>query len=105
MTILVVNVIIPAEPKNNPNVTLKGEDLAGAYPARDNIAGLVDYLKHPTTYDGEIEIEEFHPNTSRPDLYYGEMKNYTDKDLEEIAGYILYKVNTNPNWGKGKVYD
>ena len=61
--------------KSNPNVTLGGKDLALAYPARDNIAGLVDYLKNPTTYDGEEFIYELHPNTKRVDIY-PEMKKY-----------------------------
>ncbi|NEP48692.1 MAG: cytochrome c-550, partial [Moorea sp. SIO3C2] len=42
--------------KTNPNIRLSAKDLALATPARDNLEGLVDYLKHPTTYDGEISI-------------------------------------------------
>ncbi|NES83277.1 MAG: cytochrome c-550 [Moorea sp. SIO2B7] len=90
--------------KNNPNVTLKLEDLAGAEPARDNIAGMTAYLQHPTTYDGEIEIDEFHPNTSRPDLY-AEMRNYTEDDLKAVSGYVLSTQKIRESWGKGKVYD
>ena len=42
--------------KTNPNVNLGLTALAGAYPARDNVEGIVDYLKNPTTYDGERDI-------------------------------------------------
>jgi photosystem II cytochrome c550 len=90
--------------KTNPNVTLGTEALANAYPARDNVESMVDYLKNPTTYDGEAEISEFHPNTNRPDLF-PEMKNYTDEDLEAISGFVLSAQNIKPSWGRGKVYD
>ena len=46
--------------KTNQNVGLEPETLALATPSRDNLEGLVDYMKNPTTYDGEIEISEFH---------------------------------------------
>jgi photosystem II cytochrome c550 len=90
--------------KTNPNVTLGGPDLAGAEPARDNIAGLVAYLKDPTTYDGEEFIYELHPNTSRLDLY-PEMRNYNEDDLEAVSGYILSMQKIKDSWGKGKVFD
>lgn len=91
--------------KPNPNVNLGLTALAGAYPAKDNIEGIVEYLKNPTTYDGEIEIYEFHPNTTRSDLY-PLMRNLTDDDLADVAGHIL----TQPAirgilWGGGKVYN
>lgn len=47
--------------KTNQNVGLEPEALAGALPNRNNIEGLVDYMKNPTTYDGETEISEIHP--------------------------------------------
>ncbi len=72
----------------NPNIDLSPEALAGAEPPRDNIASLVDYMKNPTTYDGEIEISEVHPSTKSADIY-PEMRNLTDEDLEAIAGHIL----------------
>lgn len=89
--------------KTNPNVTLSSEDLSGAYPARDNIAGIVDFLKHPTSYDGETDISLLHPNTTRSDLH-PQMRNLTDDDLEAIAGYILIQPNIRGvAWGGGKV--
>lgn len=91
--------------KTNPNVNLGLTALAGAYPARDNIEGIVDYLKNPTTYDGEKDIYEFHPNTTRSDLY-PIMRNLTDDDLEAVAGHILIQPEIRGIlWGGGKVYN
>jgi photosystem II cytochrome c550 len=91
--------------KTNPNVNLGLNALASAEPRRDNIAGIVDYLKNPTTYDGEKEIYEFHPNTTRSDLY-PLMRNLTDDDLEAVAGYILIQPEIRGIlWGGGKVYN
>jgi photosystem II cytochrome c550 len=89
--------------KTNPNVTLSQEDLSGANPARDNIAGIVDYLKNPTSYDGETDISLLHPNTTRSDLH-PQMRNLTDDDLAAIASYILIQPNIRGEaWGGGKV--
>ena len=55
--------------KTNQNVGLEPEALAGALPNRNNIAGLVDYMKNPTTYDGAIEISELHPSTKSSDIF------------------------------------
>lgn len=90
--------------KTNPNVTLKASDLEGAYPPRDNIVALVDYLKYPMTYDGEEEITLFHPNTERSDIY-SEMRNYNEDDLAAVSGYILVQPRVRESWGRGKVYD
>ncbi len=91
--------------KTNPNVNLGMKALAGAFPARDNIEGIVDYLKNPTTYDGEKNIYEFHPNTTRADLY-PMMRNLTDEDLEAVAGHILIQPEIRGIlWGGGKVYN
>ncbi len=91
--------------KTNPNVNLGINALANAVPARDNIEGIVDYLKNPTTYDGEKEIYEFHPNTTRSDLY-PMMRNLTDEDLEAVAGHILIQPEIRGIlWGGGKVYN
>jgi photosystem II cytochrome c550 len=91
--------------KTNPNVNLGLTALAGAEPSKDNIQGIVDYLKNPTTYDGEKEIYEFHPNTTRSDLY-PMMRNLTDEDLEAVAGHILIQPEIRGIlWGGGKVYN
>lgn len=91
--------------KTNPNVTLQMEDLEGAFPPRDNVAALVDYMKNPTTYDGFTEISEFHPSTRSADIF-PEMRNLTDDDLEAIAAYILIQPKVQGvMWGGGKVYN
>ncbi|MDY6784833.1 MAG: photosystem II cytochrome c-550 [Cyanobacteriota bacterium] len=91
--------------KTNPNVTLSPESLAGALPRRDNVEAIAEYLENPKTYDGEIDISEFHPNTTRADLY-PSMRNLTQNDLKLLAGYILTEANIRGfRWGAGKVYD
>jgi len=88
--------------KTNPNVKLSLDALSGAIPPRDNIEGIVDYLKNPTTYDGETDLKEIHPNTTRADLY-PEMRNLTEQDLEDIAAHILIQPKIIPDkWGVGK---
>ena len=90
--------------KTNPNVNLSAQSLANAEPAKDNIAGIVEYMKNPTTYDGDNYIYEFHPNTTRSDLF-PMMRNLTDEDLEAVAGYILIQPEIRGTmWGGGKVY-
>ena len=91
--------------KTNPNVNLGLTALSNAEPPRDNVAGIAEYLKNPTTYDGETEIYEFHPNTTRSDLY-PLMRNLTDDDLDAVAGYILIQPEIRGIlWGGGKVYN
>ena len=88
--------------KTNPNVGLDTESLEGAYPARDNLAALVDYLHNPTTYDGLVEISELHPSTKSTDLY-PKMRNLTEDDLEAISAHILIMPRImGDKWGAGK---
>ncbi len=90
--------------KTNQNVGLEPEALALASPNRNNIEGLVDYMKNPTTYDGEEEISELHPSIKSADIF-TEMRNLTDDDLEAIAGHILLQPKVVGNkWGGGKIY-
>lgn len=90
--------------KTNQNVGLTPEDLALATPNRNNIEGLVDYMKNPTTYDGEEEISELHPSIKSADIF-TEMRNLTDDDLKAIAGHILIQPKVVGNkWGGGKIY-
>ncbi|MGF1673631.1 MAG: photosystem II cytochrome c-550 [Rivularia sp. (in: cyanobacteria)] len=90
--------------KTNQNVGLEPEALALATPSRDNIQGLVDYMKNPTTYDGEIEISELHPSIKSADIFTA-MRNLTDEDLEAIAGHILLQPKiVGQKWGGGKIY-
>lgn len=91
--------------KTDPNIGLAPEVLAGATPPRDNVEALVDYMKNPTTYDGEIEIAEIHPSLKSADIY-PEMRNLTDEDLKAIAGHILMQPKIlGRGWGGGKVYN
>ncbi|MDY6936669.1 MAG: photosystem II cytochrome c-550 [Cyanobacteriota bacterium] len=91
--------------KTNPNVQLDKKSLAFATPRRDTIEGLVDYMKNPTTYDGEIEIYEFHPSIRSADIF-KEMRNLSDDDLYAMAGHILIQPKLRGiAWGGGKVYD
>jgi len=90
--------------KTNQNVGLDPESLSLATPPRNNIEGLVDYLKNPTTYDGEVEISELHPSTKSADIF-AQMRNLTDEDLEAIAGHILLQPKVvGQKWGGGKIY-
>lgn len=90
--------------KTNQNVGLSPEDLALATPSRNNIEGLVDYLKNPTTYDGEQDISEVHPSIKSADIF-TEMRNLTDEDLTAIAGHILLQPKVvGQRWGGGKIY-
>jgi photosystem II cytochrome c550 len=90
--------------KTNQNVGLDPESLSLATPPRDTIASLVDYMKNPTTYDGEEEISELHPSIKSADIF-TEMRNLTDEDLEAIAGHILLQPKIlGTRWGGGKIY-
>jgi photosystem II cytochrome c550 len=88
--------------KTDFNVSLGPVDLAGATPARDNIIAMVDYMKHPTTYDGETAIAELHPSKDSADIF-TEMKNLSNDDMYTIAGHILMQPKiVGEQWGGGK---
>lgn len=90
--------------KTNQNIGLDPQALALATPPRNNIEGLVDYMKNPTTYDGEQEIAEFHPSTKSADIY-PTMRNLTDDDLVAIGGHVLIQPKiVGEKWGGGKIY-
>jgi photosystem II cytochrome c550 len=88
--------------KTNNNVSLGLSDLAKADPPRDNVAALVEYLKHPMSYDGEISLELEHPNVSRPDVW-PELRNFTEDDVFDVAGYMLVAPRLDERWG-GTIY-
>lgn len=88
--------------KTNPDVDLSTDTLASATPARNNLDSLVDYLHHPTTYDGLRSLAEFHPSTENSDLF-PRMKSLAEDDLRAIAGYILAEPNIiGDQWAGGK---
>ena len=90
--------------KTNPNVGLDPEALSLATPRRDNIAGLVDFMKNPTTYDGLDSIAEIHPSIKSADIY-PRMRSITDEDLYAIAGHIMLQPKiVTEKWGGGKIY-
>ncbi|PSN19540.1 cytochrome c-550 [filamentous cyanobacterium CCP5] len=88
--------------KTNPTVGLDTESLKGAYPPRDNIEALVDYLKEPTTYDGAEDISQIHPSKKSADIY-PKMRSLTEADLVAISGHILLQPKiVGDMWGAGK---
>nr|YP_009257458.1 cytochrome c-550 [Coeloseira compressa]ANH09541.1 cytochrome c-550 [Coeloseira compressa] len=90
--------------KTNPNIGLELESLSLAVPARDNIKSLVDYMKDPTSYDGENSIAELHPSIKSAEIF-PKMRNLTDDDLFAIAGHILMQPKiAAEKWGGGKIY-
>jgi photosystem II cytochrome c550 len=90
--------------KTNQNVGLESASLALATPNRNNIQGLVEYMKNPTTYDGEEEISEIHPSIKSADIF-TEMRNLTNDDLVAVAGHILLQPKVvGDKWGGGKIY-
>ena len=90
--------------KTNHNVGLDPETLALATPARDNVAALVDYMKDPTSYDGEYSISDVHPSIRSSDIFV-KMRDLDDEDLRDMAGYILVSPKVQGmQWGGGKIY-
>ena len=90
--------------KTNPNVGLDPEALSLATPRRDSIEGLVDFLKNPTSYDGQESIAEVHPSVASADIY-PRMRSITEEDLTAISGHILLQPKiVTEKWGGGKIY-
>ncbi|HBW57109.1 MAG TPA: cytochrome c-550 [Oscillatoriales bacterium UBA8482] len=88
--------------KTNPDINLSPATLAGASPSRDNIVALIDFIKNPKTYDGLEEISETHPSTKSSDIFVA-MRNLTEDDLYNLAGYLLLEPKVRPEqWGGGK---
>jgi photosystem II cytochrome c550 len=90
--------------KTNPNIGLDTEALSLATPNRNNIEGLVDYMKNPTTYDGIDSIAEIHPSIKSADIF-PKMRSLSEDDLSAIAGHILLQPKiVSEKWGGGKIY-
>ena len=90
--------------KTNQNVGLDPETLALATPPRDNVEALVDYMKDPTSYDGEYSIADVHPSLRSSDIFV-KMRDLDDDDLRLMAGYILVAPKVQGlQWGGGKIY-
>ena len=90
--------------KTNQNVGLDPETLALATPPRNSVDSLVDYMKDPTSYDGEYSISDLHPSLRSSDVFV-KMRDLDEDDLRLIAGYILVAPNVQGiQWGGGKIY-
>jgi len=90
--------------KTNPNIGLDTEGLSLATPNRNSIAGLVDYMKNPTTFDGLESIAETHPSIASADIF-PKMRSLSEDDLFAIAGHILLQPKVvAEKWGGGKIY-
>ena len=90
--------------KTNPNVGLDPDSLSLATPNRNNIIGLVDYIKNPTTYDSLESIAEIHPSIVSADIF-PKMRSLSEEDLFAIAGHILIQPQiVTEKWGGGKIY-
>ena len=90
--------------KTNPSVGLEPETLALASPRRDTVEGLVNYMKDPTTYDGEESIAEIHPSLKSSDIF-PKMRNLSEDQLVAIGGYVLVQPKIlGDKWGGGKIY-
>jgi photosystem II cytochrome c550 len=87
--------------KTDFNVGLDPESLDLATPPRNNIESLIDYMKNPTSYDGEYDISELHPSMKSADIF-AEMRNLTEDDLYAIATFMLVKPKVDEKWGGGK---
>jgi photosystem II cytochrome c550 len=90
--------------KTNPNLGLDSEALSLATPNRNNISGLVDYMKNPTSFDGLESIAEIHPSIKSADIF-PKMRSLSEDDLISIAGHILIEPKiVSEKWGGGKIY-
>ncbi|MEA5535021.1 photosystem II cytochrome c-550 [Crocosphaera sp. XPORK-15E] len=88
--------------KTNNNVSLGLSDLAKAEPPRNSLLALIDYMKYPTSYDGEDDYTELHPNVSRPDIF-PELRNLTEDDVYDVSAYMLIAPKLDERWG-GSIY-
>ncbi len=90
--------------KQNPTLDLSPKTLALANPSRDNLEGMMDYIKDPTTYDGFESIAELHPSLKSADIF-PKMRNLSEDDIEAIAGHVLVQPKVlGDRWGGGKIY-
>ena len=64
---------------------------------------LVDYMKDPTSYDGEYNISELHPSMRDAELYPA-MRDLTDEDLRLMAGSSWWHRKFRATSGAAKIY-
>ncbi len=74
----------------NPKVSLALDTLAGATPPRDNINGIVNFLRHPMTYDGS---DEAYWCRTVPESW------MPQEQIEKLAAFIIRAAEKSPGWG------
>ena len=90
--------------RTDPNIGLDLRALSKSVPRRDYINDIIAFLRTPRSYDGSVDISQFHPCTSRADLY-PKMRSLTTSNLFQLAGYILFETGIlGTKWGGGKIY-
>lgn len=74
----------------DPTVSLSLKTLAGATPPRDNINGIVNFLREPMTYDGSDATFWCRqvPETWMP-----------KEQVEKLAAFVLRAAQKAPGWG------
>lgn len=74
----------------DPSVSLALNTLAGATPPRDNINGIVAFLREPMTYDG-----------SEPSFWCREVPEswMPPQQIEKLAAFVLRAAQKAPGWG------
>lgn len=77
-----------------PTVSLSLEDLAGATPPRDNIAGFVAYMREPMTYDGS----DYTPWCRQvPESW------MSPEQIEDLAAFVIRAAQKDQSWGTKRV--
>ncbi|OLT69541.1 photosystem II cytochrome PsbV2 [Moorena producens 3L] len=74
----------------DPTVSLSLEKLAGAKPPRDNLNGLVAFMRQPMTYDGE---DESFWCREVPESWLSQEK------IEKLAAFVIRAAQKGPGWG------
>src|SRR5919199_1026357 len=74
-------------------ISLALDTLAGATPPRNNINGLVDFLREPMTYDG-----------SEPTFWCRQVSEtwMPQQQIEKLAAFVLRAAQKAPGWGTSK---
>jgi photosystem II cytochrome c550 len=74
----------------DPTVSLGLKTLAGATPPRDNINGIVDFLREPMTYDGS-DLTFWCRQV--PESW------IPQEQIEKLAAFVLRAAQKAPGWG------
>jgi len=74
----------------DPRVSLGLETLAGATPPRDNVDGIISFLREPMTYDG-----------SAPSFWCRQVPDtwMPREQIEKLAAFVLRAAQKAPGWG------